>query len=335
MYITGGTVLGAPGEDWSLAPPGTPETADMNDFMNEQWQTARASLMERPSWGEVSATQLRRSCALPPVSARPDPEPRVTYRLDIEALTEPSGLPYIPPPEAIQDVPPAWDLVLNVPFFCVTVSTDGVVYRVPAEWHLWFGLWLSDRSGCRADWRLPLLPWEKQLQLRSVSSSFACILGRSPWPISLAYLLGLSPWPISLAYFLDLFPWPISLAYFLDLFLRSRSLQFPKLVWAMLSVLFFPGHTSQLLTRIDNVSCESTIFVRTRLEVAYCKWLSLILPISVIFRPHMSSLPQGISNAWLAASCTIVETVILLPVPLSSSWPAKISKRSFMIGGIE
>jgi hypothetical protein len=98
------------------------------------------------------------------------------YRLDLLAASEPSGLPLVPPPSTIRDSPEDWELIANVPFIRVAVSPNGVRFRVPVEWHLWFGVWLYHRCGSEP-WdppAPPALPWEERVWLRAVSflSSF-------------------------------------------------------------------------------------------------------------------------------------------------------------------
>jgi hypothetical protein len=174
VYAVADSVPGVADEDWSV-PFYSPEVADLTDFGDARWQRLR-DMFGTPSWGDVSPSDLRRICSLPPMGPDYPSASQPLYRLDLLAASEPSGLPLVPPPSAIRDSPEDWELIANVPFIRVAVSPNGVPLRIPIEWHLWFGVWLYQRCGSEP-WdppAPPALPWEERVWLRAVSflSSF-------------------------------------------------------------------------------------------------------------------------------------------------------------------
>jgi hypothetical protein len=169
VYAVADSIPGVPDEDWSV-PRYSSEVADLTEFGDARWQGLR-EMFGTPSWGVVSPSDLHHICSLPPMSHDYPSASQPVYRLDLLAASEPPGLPLVPPPSAIRDSPDDWELIANVPFIRMAVSDNGVPFRLPVEWHLWFGVWLYHRCGSEP-WdppAPPALPWEERVWLRAVS----------------------------------------------------------------------------------------------------------------------------------------------------------------------
>jgi hypothetical protein len=175
-----------------------------DEFLTRHWEKIEEFLAFGKPWGTMKTLPLHRTPHLPPVSDRyPIVENAIIYDLSVAAGSEPSGLPFSLPASALQLWP---DKRGNVPYIHVKVG-NGPVFRLPAKWHYWFGIWLYDRSVSYDNRRAPLLPWE-DFRVKPVSYFFS-LLWPLPWP---------PPWPP---------PWPLfcfpSFLYglFLTMFPRS------------------------------------------------------------------------------------------------------------------
>jgi hypothetical protein len=126
------------------------------DFDHPRWARLEEFLAFGKPWDDAETLPAHRMPHLPPVSTRFLTENAVVYDLSVSAGSERSKLPFAPPASALQ----TWsDKRGDVPYIYVKVG-NGPIFRLPAKWHHWFGIWLYDRSISYDHRRAPLLPWE-------------------------------------------------------------------------------------------------------------------------------------------------------------------------------